>query len=99
GQQFDSAFAFVDRFLFLAQGGKDQSQLSVSSRLLRGFTHKLLRNSTRLLEGAPRLFFITLIPIELTLQKSLRAPGSCAVRQCSPAKLLHPLKSLRKFPL
>src|SRR5439155_12044943 len=38
GQQFDGALAFVDRFFFLTQGSKHNTQLSVSSGILRRFT-------------------------------------------------------------
>src|SRR5262249_35443926 len=98
-KQFDRALALVDRFLFLAQGRKDQAELPVSGRLLRGFTHEPFRDDTSALERSPRLFLVTFIQIELPFQKSLRARSSCAVSQRLPAKLLHDLKSLRKFPL
>src|SRR5438477_12253575 len=73
GQQFDGALAFVDRFFFLTQGSKHNPQLSVSSGILRRFTHEVLCDSARVLIRDSRLLFSTLIPLKRPLEKSLRA--------------------------
>src|SRR5207302_8768171 len=92
GQQFDGALAFVDRFFFLTQGSEDKTQLSVSSGILRRFTHEFLRDSARVLERDSRLLFIALIQIKRPFKKSLRARCSRSSSQGLATKLLRELK-------
>src|SRR5215475_5586592 len=70
-QQFESASAFGDRFLFSTQEGKDKTQLSVSSGVLRSFRQEFLRESARVLERKLRLLFIAQIQINHPFKKGL----------------------------
>src|SRR5207247_6487437 len=99
GQQFDGTLAFVDRLFFLTKGSKHNTQLSVSSGILRRFTHEFLRDSARVPVRDSRLLFIALIQIKRPLEQSLRARCSRSASQGLTAQLLHHLTGLRKFPL
>ena len=98
-QQFDGALAFVDRFFFLTQGSKHKTQLSVSTGILRRFTHQFLCDSARMLECDSRVLFIALIQIKHPLKQSLRARCSRSGSQGLATKLLYHLKALWKLPL
>src|SRR5438105_7680230 len=67
-QQFDGTLAFVDRFFLLTQSSKHETQLSMSSGILRRFTHELLRDNARLLERVSRLLLLALVPIKHPLK-------------------------------